>query len=94
LSDGLVRRVGEQLTAGALRYLSLFALVITLLLIVFALARDLLEIGVDDSDTSARERSGLAIHTDAKTGVQYVSTPGGGLHVRVDADGKPITSPK
>lgn len=44
----------------------------------------------DDTD-SEDEKSGLAIYTDHATGVQYVGTALGGLTVRVDADGKPMT---
>jgi hypothetical protein len=35
--------------------------------------------GMDDSDTGPRRRSGLRIHTDAKTGIQYLSDGKGGL---------------
>jgi hypothetical protein len=42
----------------------------------------------DDSD--GKKRSGLVVFTDYKTGVQYLSTPMGGLTVRVDENGKPI----
>lgn len=37
----------------------------------------------DSTDIDAYNRSGMAIHTDAKTGIQYLSTSGGGLTVRV-----------
>lgn len=39
------------------------------------------------------KRSGLMIRTDYQTGVQYVEGAFGGLTVRVDRDGKPITVP-
>jgi hypothetical protein len=43
----------------------------------------------DDTD-GPNERSGLVLYTDHKTGVQYVGTVFGALHVRVDRDGKPV----
>lgn len=46
---------------------------------------------VDDTDKSKKERSGLCIYVDHRTGVQYVGTEFGGLTPRVDADGRPIT---
>ena len=44
----------------------------------------------DDSDFSAQQRSGLRVHTDAKTGVQYLSTLEGGLTPRLTAEGKVV----
>jgi len=41
----------------------------------------------DDSDFSKWKRSGLRIHVDAKTGVQYMSTFFGGPTPRLNADG-------
>lgn len=41
-------------------------------------------------DTDGKQRSGLVIYTDHKTGVQYVSNMMGGMAVRVDAEGKPM----
>lgn len=42
----------------------------------------------DDSDKDADNRSNLIVHTDYKTGVQYLSTRGGGITPRLDKDGK------
>lgn len=50
--------------------------------------------GRDDTDTPNGERSGLRLYTDHKTGVQYVGTLFGALHVRLDAEGKPVTVKK
>lgn len=41
-------------------------------------------LGRDDTD-SARERSGLGLHTDYGTGCQYLSAKGGGLTPRMFA---------
>lgn len=40
----------------------------------------------DDCD-NGKERCGLRVHTDAKTGLQYLSTPGGGIVPRMTIDG-------
>ena len=45
----------------------------------------------DDSDFNADNRSGLKVHTDALTGVQYLSDERGGLTPRIDSTGKIIT---
>jgi len=47
----------------------------------------------DDTDSKAtRKRSGLSLYVDYGTGVQYVRAGlFGGLSVRVDKDGKPMT---
>lgn len=38
---------------------------------------------VDSSDESRWKRSGMTIHRDAATGVEYLSTPNGGLTPRL-----------
>lgn len=43
-----------------------------------------------DSTDEAGKRSGVKIVTDAKTGMQYLRTSGGGITPRVDADGKQL----
>ena len=49
----------------------------------------------DNSDVSRWHRSGLRVHVDAKTGVNYVSSGIfglGGLVVRVDTNGLPVVT--
>lgn len=41
----------------------------------------------DDTD-SPSARSNMRLHTDHRTGLQYLSAPGGGLTPRLDAAGK------
>ncbi|MGJ8513117.1 DUF6440 family protein [Carnimonas bestiolae] len=43
-----------------------------------------------DSTDELGSRSGVKIVTDAKTGMQYLRTSGGGITPRVDADGKQL----
>ena len=44
-------------------------------------------------DTDGKQRSGLIVYVDHKTGVQYVGNQMGGLTVRVDENGKPMRVP-
>lgn len=44
--------------------------------------------GLDDSDKGMLDRSGLKIRTDAKTGLQYFETTGGGITPRLGVDGE------
>jgi len=46
----------------------------------------------DDSDVNWHKRSGLTIHTDDKTGLQYFSTPNGGITPRLDAEGRQMVN--
>ena len=48
------------------------------------------DIGLDDSDLNGRNRSGVHVVTDHKTGLQYLCGPGGGLTPRLDAGGHQI----
>ena len=43
---------------------------------------------VDNSDSSRWRRSGLRIHVDNKTGLQYFSTSSGGLAPRLEINGE------
>jgi hypothetical protein len=44
-------------------------------------------LGMDDSDASKFNRSGLKLHTDHLTGCQYFQAPNGGLAPRVNKYG-------
>lgn len=46
--------------------------------------------GLGPDDTDGKNRSGLMLYVDNKTGVQYVGTALGGLTVRLDENGKPM----
>ena len=54
------------------------------------LARGVFGLGLDATDAGTWNRSGLRLHMDYGTGCQYVSTAGGGLSPRINADGSPI----
>jgi hypothetical protein len=63
---------------------------ITAFILIAVLISALLGYGMDDSDASAWNRSGLKLHTDHLTGCQYFQAPNGGLLQRVDRDGRHI----
>lgn len=57
---------------------------------VFTAVLDYFKFAWDDSD--GETRSNLNVHTDARTGCQYLSTLGGGITPRYAADGTHICS--
>jgi hypothetical protein len=65
---------GYDWTKGALRCIAVYFLIGLALSLAWNLVQE-----VDDSDQSRWHRSGLKVHTDAKTGVQYLSDGKGGL---------------
>lgn len=70
---------GYELAKGAARYI-VECLIIGLVLVYgFNLLRLTFGWGMDDSDKSQWSRSGLMVHTDAKTGIEYLSDGHGGL---------------
>lgn len=85
------KKVGEGLMDGFINSAGKFF--ILWLLVVFALwiFGGISGVTVDDSDASSWKRSGFKIMTDARTGLQYLSDGKGGLILRIDAAGKPVT---
>lgn len=81
-SASYLEEMGEHLTKGAIGVIGKYLLIFILLMVALSTARNVFEWGVDNSDASAWERSGLRIYTDHLTGVQYVSD-GNSLTVRV-----------
>jgi hypothetical protein len=62
----------------------------TALILFVVLFSALLGYGMDDSDASAWNRSGLKPRTDHLTGCQYFQAPNGGLIQRLDREGRHI----
>jgi hypothetical protein len=61
---------------------------LVLIVLVIAVVRNVWDVGTDDSDQSGRNRSGVSVSTDHKTGLQYLLTPGGGITPRLNIDGR------
>lgn len=66
----------------------LLTLVVGLMLLW--LVQGAFSLGVDDSDCDGWHRSGVAVVTDHRTGLQYLRSPDGGITPRLDATGKQI----
>ncbi len=75
---------GYDMMKGAARYVAEIILICFILVCMGTLLRNAFGWGVDDSDKDGWNRSGLTIHKDAKTGIEYLSDRHGGL-VRRDA---------
>ena len=68
---------GYHFARGVLKLICQFLCVWFVVLLLFGLF-----IPTDDSDVNWYNRSGMTIHTDNKTGLEYLSTPNGGLILR------------
>jgi hypothetical protein len=75
---------------GIVKQMADYALIFLALALAVSLLRSFMGWGADDSDKSKWDRSGLAVRTDHKTGVQYLSDGKGGIILRVDAEGSPV----
>lgn len=78
MNEKEMENYGYQFTKGVARYLFNLLIALFIVLFVFNLFHK-----VDDSDVSRWNRSGLRIHTDNKTGIQYLSDGKGGLIPRL-----------
>ena len=82
---------GEHLArgfcAGVVNYLGPIILILMIVIFIF---NSFGLIPTDDSDLNNKERSGMRLRTDYKTGVQYFSDLNGGLVVRINPDGSPV----
>ncbi|HMN15825.1 MAG TPA: hypothetical protein PKD55_26200 [Bellilinea sp.] len=83
------KNIGEGLGWGLLTAIGKALLIWITISLSIKLASNAFSWWTDDTDASGWKRSGLKLHTDHKTGVQYLSD-GKNLVVRVDAEGKPV----
>jgi len=77
------RRVGYDFTMGMLHAIG----VIVIIGMALQLGLNAFQFNVDDSDYNGFNRSGLTVHTDHKTGLQYLSDGNGALIQRTWEDG-------
>ena len=78
-----IERLGYYFARGASKYFALVVLIGVAFILILSFARS-----YDSSDVNRWDRSGLRIHTDQLTGVQYLSVAGGGITPRLDQDGE------
>lgn len=83
--------IGKQLARGAFGYAGEVFLYGVLILVAVGFLRKAFSVGMDTTDKDKWNRSGLKLMIDNQTGVHYLSDGCGGMHVRVDATGKPVT---
>lgn len=81
---------GYDFAKGVAKYIARCFLIGLVIFGVYAFTRNALGWDVDDTDRDGWTRSGLRLHTDFQTGVQYVATPDGALTPRLGPDGKPF----
>lgn len=77
LKDG--ERQGYDFASGIACYLANFTVAFLIIYFIYGFSRNLFNFGIDDSDKDGFNRSGLTIHKDYKTGIEYLSDGKGGL---------------
>lgn len=70
---------GYDFTFGCLRALVIPCWIVIGLYLIVLLLRGGMGIGLNNSDKGGWQRSGLKVHIDYKTGIQYLSTKKGGI---------------
>jgi hypothetical protein len=70
---------GYELAKGAMQYIAECLIICLILMIGFNVMRLSCGWGMESSDKSRWNRSGLTIRTDQKTGIEYLSDGHGGL---------------
>lgn len=79
---------GYYMAKGAARAITNILIVGVVIVFVFRVIINNLSLFIDDTDKDGWNRSGMSLHTDYKTGVQYITTPSGGITVRVQPQPK------
>ena len=69
-------------------HLKRFAITVIIIIVAWNVARWTFGFGMDNTDASSWSRSGLVVHVDALTGVQYLSDGKGGLIKREGVEQK------
>ena len=88
LRDAKTRAVGLGFSYawGALQALLAWAICVSIGVLIWHVISDVFNIDTNDTDLNGRNRSGLILHTDHGTGVQYLSTKDGHLIRRAVPD--------
>ncbi len=74
-----VHNIGKEFAAGVVDEITTLLVVIVGFSFLIYLIAGFFNLALDDSDKSGFERSNLKVHTDYKTGIQYLSDGKGGL---------------
>lgn len=70
---------GYDLASGVFQFVGEKLFWLLVLVIALHLGRNVFNFGIDDSDKDGFNRSGLIVHKDYKTGIEYLSDGKGGL---------------
>lgn len=81
------QQIGYDITLG----ISFAISKLLIILVIFIFLFNLFNLGTDNTDHSGFKRSNLQLHTDALTGLQYLSTKNGALIPRLNKNGKHIS---
>jgi len=73
---------GFSYAVGVGKYIAITLLLFVFLSLIIGIFDRVTGVRLNDTDESASKRSGLKLHTDYGTGVQYLSDGKGGLIVR------------
>lgn len=71
--------IGYELAKGAVNYICRMLAILFILVGLFSFARLLFGWGMNSTDKDKWHRSGLTLHIDHRTGIQYLSDGKGGL---------------
>ena len=88
-TDEEIKRTAYLTMEGIAKWWREYLILLLIVLAILAVGPQIFGWSMDATDKSSWTRSGMSLHTDYETGVQYLSS-GGGLIVRVDANGKPM----
>lgn len=86
MTDKEKKEAGEKgyyMAQGAARAIANILIVAVITVFVCRVIINSLSWFTDDTDKYGWKRSGMSLHTDYKTGIQYLTTPSGGITVRV-----------
>lgn len=85
---------GWYYAKGAIKYICTIIFWIVLVAIALNGIRWMTGWGMDSTDKSGFDRSGLKIHVDNLTGIHYLSNQKGGMVVRLNRNGEVFKEPR
>jgi len=78
---------GREFCKGAMQWIGFLFVIGLLIAFAYHFCRAEWGWALDNTDLNGWNRSGMTLHIDYKTGVQYLSDGDGGMVPRVDKDG-------
>ena len=82
LPEREIQKIGANLAAGFIKTLGIYVILGIAAVSLYVVFMNAFSIGTDNSDENGWSRSGLKIHRDHKTGIEYLSTKDGALICR------------